>query len=72
MFIILQAVRAPLRMLSIDILNPKGDKWDPATLEEFLPRFAPTLQKLELRNLFLDPDGSWGLDVLGPPGLAPR
>ena len=70
MFILLQAVRAPLRMLSIDILNPRGDKWDPATLKKFLPRFAPTLQKLELRNLFLYPDGTWGLDVLGLLGLA--
>ncbi|KAI1794294.1 hypothetical protein LXA43DRAFT_1116179 [Ganoderma leucocontextum] len=56
--VLLHDVRAPLRMFGVHCPNPTGRHWSPAArrLEEFLHRFAPTLEKLELCNLFIDPN----------------
>ncbi|KAI1787979.1 hypothetical protein LXA43DRAFT_673278 [Ganoderma leucocontextum] len=43
-------IRAPLRMLGIHCRKPRGGHWSPAALEKFLPRFASTLEELELNT----------------------
>ncbi|KAM5543599.1 hypothetical protein V8D89_002850 [Ganoderma adspersum] len=53
--VFLQGVRAPLRMLSIHCSDPSGAQWSPASLEKILPRFAPTLEELELTTFFSYP-----------------
>ena len=67
-------VRGPLRMLSIHTANPGGRRyWTTSALEAFLPgpRFAPTLEKLGLCNLFIDMADAQGLDGSSPPPYTP-
>ncbi|KAM5530135.1 hypothetical protein V8D89_016191 [Ganoderma adspersum] len=62
--VLLHKVRAPFRVLSIYSPNPETNSWSPATLEKFLPRFAPTLEKLELCNFRIDPEETQGLGTI--------
>ena len=67
----LPMVRAPLRMLTIRTINPEDLHWTPSALETFLPPFAPTLEKLELRDFFIDITDARGLDGSPPSHSTP-
>ncbi|KAM5543489.1 hypothetical protein V8D89_002740, partial [Ganoderma adspersum] len=64
-------VCAPLRILSIRTMNPEDRYWTPSALETFLPPFAPTLEKLELRDFFFDMTDARGLDGSPPSQSTP-
>ncbi|KAI1787986.1 hypothetical protein LXA43DRAFT_673367 [Ganoderma leucocontextum] len=62
-----QQIRAPLRMLGIHCRKPRGGHWSPTALEDFLPRFASTLEELELNAFHSDPDETETQDNISAP-----
>ena len=65
-------IRSPLRALSLHQCSAgETEFWYPAALEQYLSHLAPTLDKLGLYELFVDPDTLQALEViLGLPGLS--
>ena len=56
--VLLREVRSPLRNLAIRF-PPRANRssfWSPHALAEFLPRFALTLEELEVASFIVDPD----------------